>query len=826
VDGSTLLDRDIFDLVANILQTCPDPIALDDFGPYRILEPIGSGGMGEVFLAEDRNAGRRVAIKLLRNIWSDPGVRQRFVREIHLLGDLEHPFIARLYEVGVHPNGTPYFAMEYVDGVPLDRYCVEQARSLDARLWLFHSVCEAVQYAHSRTVIHLDLKPSNILVKSDGTPKLLDFGIARRLENLDEPVSQTQLRCTPAFAAPEQIRRESVGTYTDVYALGVVLYGLLAGKHPYSLEECTPGEMETVIVSDREPAKPSASRNRVEARQAAWNDLDVLCLKAMKKDVQKRYHSVVELAQDLDRFLKGEPLKARPDRWTYRAGKFLGRNSRAVLTSAVMFLLVAALIVFYTIRLAKARDSAVMQAARTQRIQQFMLSMFGGDYNAAPSGDLRVVDILNRSVEQARMLQHDPAVQADLYETLGSIYQSLGKLDRAQSLLQFGLNTRKAISGSDSPEVADAMIALALVREEQGRFNDAERLLRQAVSIDRRHLTPDDQKLGNAMSSLGSVLEHRGAYGEAIGVLDDAIRIQSGSTAAPADLAESLTYLANTHKFLGHDALAESLYRRILALDRQIYGDRHPSVSQDLSNLAQIQEQMGLYAEAERNERRSLRIVQAWYGNDHIEVALESDALAGTLIYEHKYGEATQLLRAALKTHERDLGPQHPFVAYALNLLGLIALKRGDLGEAETDFNRMDRIYHSTFEEKDKHIALALLRFGQLYEARKEYSRAEQAFRDSVRIYSEALSADNVQTGTARIELGRILLRERRYPDAEAELLTGYNIVARGRSPYLEAAVDARRDLVATYAALNAPERAARFRSGATSDNKTYASMQ
>jgi eukaryotic-like serine/threonine-protein kinase len=171
--------------------------------------------MGEVFLAEDGNAGRRVAIKLLRNVWSDPGVRQRFVREIHLLAELEHPFIARLYEVGVHPNGAPYFAMEYVDGILLDQYYVEKAYSLEARLRLFHSVCDAVQYAHSRAVIHLDLKPSNILVKSDGTPKLLDFGIARRLENLNEPVSQTQLRCTPAFAAPEQIRREAVGTYSE-----------------------------------------------------------------------------------------------------------------------------------------------------------------------------------------------------------------------------------------------------------------------------------------------------------------------------------------------------------------------------------------------------------------------------------------------------------------------------------------------------------------------------------------------------------------------------------------------------------------------------------
>jgi serine/threonine-protein kinase len=812
VDASTVLDCDVFDLVGRVLQTYPDPIPFDDFGSYRIIGLIGSGGMGDVFLAEDYQAGRRVAIKLLRNLWSDPDLRQRFVREIHLLAELEHPFIARLYEVGVHPNGTPYFAMEYVDGVPLDRYFLEQACPLEARLRLFHSVCEAVQYAHGRAVIHLDLKPSNILVKSDGTPKLLDFGIARRLENLNQPVNQTQLRCTPAFAAPEQIRREPVGTYTDVYALGVVLYELLAGRHPYRLEECTPGEAET-IVCEREPVKPSASENRAEAGRSAWSDLDVLCLKAMKKDVQKRYHSVVELAQDLDRFLNGEPLRARPDRWTYRAAKFFRRNRRAVLATTATSVLLAGLIAFYTIRLARARDSAVMQAARTQRIQHFMLSMFGGDYNAAPSGDLRVVDILNRSVNQARMLQRDPAVQADLYETLGSIYQNLGKLDRAESVLQSGLNIRKSVFGSDNPEVADAMMALGLVRVDQARFGDAERLLRQAVAIDRRYLPHDDQRLGNALSSLGSMLEHRGVYGEAIRVLDEAIRIQSGPAAAPADLAESLTYLANVHNFLGHGAQAESLYRRILSLDRQIYGDRHPSVSQDLANLAEIQKQLGWYDEAERNERQSLQIVKAWYSNDNFEVALDSEALAETLLYERKYDEATHLLPSALETHERDLGKDHPYVAFALNLLGVLALKRGNLDEAEADFNRMDRIYHIAFGDKDRHVALGRLRFGELYEARKDYPRAEQVFRESIRVFTEALSADNVQTGTARIELGGVLLREGRYREAEAELLAGYHIVTPGRSPSLEAAVEARRGLVSVYEALNAPDKAARFRS-------------
>jgi len=510
---------------------------------------------------------------------------------------------------------------------------------------------------------------------------LLDFGIARHLENLNEPVDQTQLRFTPAYAAPEQIRREPVGTYTDVYSLGVVLYELLAGKHPYASEGGTSGEIEAKVIGEREPDKPSHSAKRVKAGKSAWNDLDVLCLRAMKKDIAGRYRSVVELSQDIDRFLQSEPLKARPDKLAYRAGKFLRRNLRAVLASAAVLALIAGLILFYTVRLTSARNAALVQAARTQRIQRFTMSLFGGDANAAPSGDSRVIDIVDMGAKQAQLLKNEPTVQAELYQTLGGIYHSLGKLDRADSLLRSGLERRRSVLGSDNPDVADSLESLGLLRIDQARFVEAEQLMREAVAIDKRHLSSNDPKLGNALTSLGSSLEHRGAYVEAIKVLDEAVRILSMPGAEKADLEESLTYLGNTHHFLGHDAVAESLGRRVLTLDRQIYGERHPSVAEDFLNLGQIQEQIGLYAEAERNQRLGLDIEQAWYGKDHVEAALLSGGVAGTLICEHKYDEPAHLLQPALKTQERDLGKEHPFVALALNDLGYIALKRGNLNE-------------------------------------------------------------------------------------------------------------------------------------------------
>ncbi|MGI8744055.1 MAG: serine/threonine protein kinase [Bryobacteraceae bacterium] len=251
--SGSILDSDAFEVAKRMLDSLPEPIRFEDFGPYRIERLIGKGGMGEVFLAKNEAADRWVAIKSLRHEWAEPGLRERFTREIKTLGRLEHSYIARLYEAGVHPNGTPYFVMEYVEGKPLDEYCRERKCSVEERLRLFYSVCEAVQYAHSRLVVHRDLKPSNIFIKEDGTPKLLDFGIAKQLENLDEAGSQTQteLRFTRAYAAPEQLRREPVGVYTDVYTLGVILYELLAQKPPFDFEECTPVEAEIIITSER-----------------------------------------------------------------------------------------------------------------------------------------------------------------------------------------------------------------------------------------------------------------------------------------------------------------------------------------------------------------------------------------------------------------------------------------------------------------------------------------------------------------------------------------------------------------------------------------------
>jgi serine/threonine-protein kinase len=355
--GNSLLDGNVAQVAHQILgDPASAPPAFHAFGPYRILKTLGEGGMGIVYLAEREDLGSKVAIKVLRDAWLSPARRDRFAIEQRTLAQLNHPSIARLYDANTWPDGTPFFVMEYVEGLPLTDYCMQHNSSIQERLRLFRAVCDAVLYAHQHGVIHRDLKPSNILVKDDGTLRLLDFGIAKHLEHLGQSVEQTVtgLRLmTPAYAAPEQIRGEQVGIQTDVYSLGVILYQLLAGRLPFDLANRTPAQAEKIL-TEQAPEKPSSVAGKatglpgrdahaVSIGKTAWADLDVLCLTAMHKDTQRRYGWVESLMRDVDHYLCGEPLEARPDSLPYRVGKFVRRNPRAVAATLLGCVAVVAL---------------------------------------------------------------------------------------------------------------------------------------------------------------------------------------------------------------------------------------------------------------------------------------------------------------------------------------------------------------------------------------------------------------------------------------------------------------------------------------------------
>jgi eukaryotic-like serine/threonine-protein kinase len=822
--GKSVLDKDLAQVANQVLnRPSRSDIGSKEFGPYLINEVLGEGGMGVVYLAERKDLGSKVAIKILRDAWLSPARRERFASEQRTLAQLNHPSIARLYDADTLNDGTPWFVMEYVEGVPLTEYCQKHNCRIERRLHLFRQVCEAVQYAHAHAVIHRDLKPTNIFVKSDGSVRLLDFGIAKQIEGLDSPVDQTRtvLRMmTPAYASPEQIRGDSIGVHTDVYSLGVILFELLTNRLPFDLSNLTPNEAASIIAG-HEPGKPSAVTKRSRApsepvdslNRSAWGDLDVLCLTAMHKNVDRRYRSVEALIRDVDHYLNGEPLEARPDRFSYRLGKFASRNRRPVSLVAAVFVLVMGLVVFFTVRLTKARNVAQAEAARTERVQSLMLNLFqGGDAAAGPADTLRVVTLLDRGVDDAKSLSSEPQVQAELYDNLGKIYEKLGKLEQADSLLRLALEQRKKLFGHDSAEVGESLTALGLLRADQARLEEAERFVRQGLDITTRRVGPDHPTAAKALMALGSVLAERGSYNEAIHSLNESVRIESAPGIPTSDLAASLSALADAHYSAGHYDEAVNLYNRVLEMHRQLYGNRHPLVAGDLGSLGAVKQDLGYYAEAEALYRQELDIIESYYGKNSPRTAAVLTSLGRALVYENKFDDSERALQRALAIQQQAYGEIHSSVAETLNELGNVASLRDHLDEAEAHFRKVVDIYRQIYGDHHYLVAIALSNVGSIHTDKKDYPGAERIFRDVVRRFTETLGTDNVNTAIAKTKLGRALLREKKYQEGATATLTAYNFLIKQTNPSTSFIRAALKDLAADYEALGQTDQAVRFR--------------
>ena len=823
--GKSLLDSDLPNVAHAMLGSSPPTFSSTEFGPYRIVKVLGEGGMGVVYLAERQDIGSVVAIKLLRDAFLSPARRARFASEQRTLAQLEHPLVVPILDAGTLADGTPWFVMPYVEGVPITEYCAAHESTISERLSLIRAVCDAVQYAHSQAILHRDLKPSNILVRPDGTVRLLDFGIAKRLEG-DEPVNETRTALRPmtlGYAAPEQIRGERLGTQTDVYSLGVVLYELLTGRLPFDFSNLSQGECEQIIVQ-QEPEAPSAivrqmertpgeSKFILQAGKTAWSDLDVLCLTAMHKDPQRRYRSIEALARDIDHYLKGEPLEAKPDSIRYRFGKFVTRNRRALAATAAVCALMLAVVIFFAVRLSRVRSAELADATRTQRIERFMLNLFdGGDNPAGPADSLKVVTLLDRGARNAETLKSEPAVQAELYQTLGGIYQKLGKLDQADSLMNSALEQRKSLAGADSGDVGNGMVALGLLRLDQGKTEEAERLAREGLAMDRRHLRPNDPAVARATFALGHVLEERGNYDEAIKNLEEAVRLQSAHGETTTDLSDSITALATAQYYLGHYESAGALYQRALDMDTQLYGAVYPRVGDDFYGLGIVQHSLDHDARAEQYYREALAIKQAWYGNEHPDTALIMAAVGQSLIYQKKYDEAAPLLQEALSIQEHIFGKNHPQVAQGLNILGVLELKRGHLKDAAADFQRMADINRAAYGDRHYLVAVALMNLGQVNLEEKNYPAAEQFYTQALDRLTEKLPPNHPNTAITQNQLGHILVLEKRYREAEPHLVAAYEVMTKQAAPPAVRVQTARQDLVTVYESLKQPEKAAKYR--------------
>lgn len=810
----SLLERGLADTAGRVLGASALPLRI---GPWRVVRLLGEGGMGVVYLCEREDLGSTAALKILRDAWLSPARRDRFLAERRTLARLDHPCIARIQDADALPDGTPWFVMEYVDGVPITEYCNTHRLGVRERLRLFRDVCDAVRHAHAHATIHRDIKASNVFVRADGAVKLLDFGIAKHLESVTEDTrTRTGQRfLTPACAAPEQLRGGPIGTWTDVYALGALLYELLAAEPPYDLRELSAADAERTIL-ETDPRPPSTGAERAGgAAQREWEDLDVLCLTALRKEPERRYVTADALIRDIDHFLGGEPLDARADSAAYRLGKFARRNRGRLIGASAALLLALATAAVYAVRLASARDTALAEATRAQRVQAFMLDMLRGeDADAGPPDSLRVVELLDRGAREARTLDAEPAVQAELFGTLGELYMQLGRLDAADSMLTAALALRRTLAGRDSAangDVADRIVALGLLRAEQARFDEAETLVRAGLDMTRGTRPPGHPGVAQGTAALGRVLELRGAYDDAVPVLEEAVRMHEAAGISAA-LADALAELGAVHFYAGRLAVSDSVVRRVLTLNREIHGERHPRVADDLITLGAIRFELGRYPEAEQHYRDALAIHEAWYGADHPAVASNLTMLGRALVYLERHDEAVAALERSLDIQRRAFGDAHPRVASALNELGNVASARGRYDEAERHFSRMLEIYRTVYGDGHYLLGIAVSNLGSVHNARGDYVAAERAFRDAVQRFTAALSPGHTQTGIARLKLGRALLRQRRFREAIEESLAGYEILSTQTEPATSFLRAGRQDLAAAYDSLGQHELAARFR--------------
>lgn len=784
-------------------------------GRYRIVRLLGEGGMGRVYLVEREDVGGLAALKILRDAWISEERRQRFLTEQRTLAQLSHPGIAQLFDAGTLADGTPWFAMEYVEGTPLTRHARERDLPVRARLALVREVCRAVQHAHAHAVIHRDLKPSNVLVTADGAVKLLDFGIAKQLDERGDSGERTRTgfrMLTPSYAAPEQFTGGPIGVRTDVHAIGVMLYELLANQLPWPVgDEAGPNPLDS---RQRDVTRPSgvAMRGTAAPGRAGWRELDVLVQTAMHQDPARRYPSVEALARDIGHYLANEPLDARPDTIGYRAGRFVRRRWRGLAVAASLVVLVVALTGAYAINLTRARDAARAEAARTARIQSFMLGLFEGDEReSGPADSLRVVTLIDRGVQEADALAAEPDVQAELHETLGELRRQLGELESSDSLLARSLATRVRLHGRESAQVARALLAVGRLRIDQARYPEADSVIREGLGIARRLHSPTHPVVLQGLTALGKVAEEEGRFDEAIAA-HDTVRRRLADDPTSLEYANALVALASTHFYAGNLEASDSLNIAALAILRERRGDRHPLVADVLINLGAAQFERGNYAEAERHNREALARIRTWYGNAHPVTASALTVLGRSLVFQERRAAADSALREALAILETVHGPVHPRVASALNELGILALGEDRHDDAERYFRRNRDIYAALYEGRHWLTGVAESNIASVLMARKRFRDAEPLYREALAHFEATQGADHLNSAIAHVKLGRCLLRQERYREAAVESRRGYDLLmAREAAPegFVKAA---RTDLALAYEQLGDTEQAVRFR--------------
>jgi tetratricopeptide (TPR) repeat protein len=613
----------------------------------------------------------------------------RFESERQALALMDHPAIAKVFDAGSTPLGTPYFVMEYVAGVAITAYCDNHRLSTRERerLELFMHVCEGVQHAHQKAIIHRDLKPSNILVTEvDGraAPKIIDFGVAKALgQRLIADTMFTRagtLVGTPEYMSPEQALSsgEDIDTRTDVYSLGVIFYELLAGVAPLDLRKITLDELLRRL-REEEPPKPSAkirtqdpatlselARKRqtepLALAKQMRGDLDSIALKALEKDRSRRYGSPADLAADIGRYLKNETVQAVPPSAAYRARKF-ARRYRAALLITAAFVLVLTLAAGVSIRqsIRANREAAVAQAVN-DFLQHDLLAQASAATQsgprAKPDPDLKVRTALDRAAARvAGKFDRQPEVEGAIRDTIGQTYLDLGLYPEARMQLERALDLRRRVLGTQNPDTLKTMSHVGHAAFLQGKYTEAEALDSQTVQISRRVLGPEHPDTLASMYNLAVDYDLQGKYAQAEALNSQTLEIRRRVLGPEhPDTLKSMNSLAIVYNYQGRYAQAEALHSQTLETRRRVLGPEHPDTLASMSNLAAVYNNQGKYAQAEALYRQSLEINRRVLGPEHPGTLASMNNLAGVYNNQGKYAQAEALYSQTLEV----LGPEHP----------------------------------------------------------------------------------------------------------------------------------------------------------------------
>ena len=797
--------------VAQVIEDTRASLVGTVLGGYRITGVLGHGGMGAVYLAEraDRQFHQRVAIKLVEQMAVHPQLRARLRAERQILANLEHPYIARLIDGGESDAGVPYLVIEYVDGLPIDKYCRKHELSIRSRLELFEKVCEAIDYAHRNLVVHRDLKPGNILVAQDGNPKLLDFGVAKLLapdHGYTLAVTRLQDRLlTPEHAAPEQVLGRPITIATDVYARGVLLYHLLCDRSPYALHASTIQGLERAICNE-DPPRPSSLFRRgrsmalLEAggfdpqasaadrgvsperlQRALSGDIDEIVLKAMRKEPEARYATSALLAADIRRHLDGDLVTARQGSRRYRAYKFVRRHAAAV---AVASIIIASLAGFAALmwvqrqQLEVQRDLAAQERDRATQVSTFMVDIFSAtDPFKAQGRDVTATELLERGAARIQGdLSQQPEVRAQMLDSIGYAFQRKGDQKRAIPLLEQSLQIRRQAATGPTPLLVTSLRNLADALRMAGNAASAEGYYRQALQMSRDLFGERDARVADVMVGLGRLLYPNPArIGEGERLLRDALSIYREQRGPEdSEVAATLSDLGNLMIWKDDLAAAEQFHRQALRIYQATVPRTHPDYAQTLSSLGYELSRRGNLAEAEKVLTEALELKREVFGTQSPQLSGVLETLATVHEQLGERRQAMALVEEALTITRQNKGERDVDTAVLLDSLARLQWKAGELEAARRNVLSALNIYDEKLPSDHPYIASSQYLLGEIHLASGDARAALAPLRHALDLCLRTYGTNSWRTARSQSSLGEALALTGSSAQAEPLLLDGY----------------------------------------------------